>query len=122
MTRESTFLLVSSIGIFLTFIEMLCYIVFFHHIMVHNNSIAATVLQPGVIKQRNKTNAISMLGLFATWFIQMCYILGNGLLISLFDAEWLRDYSAFLKDFKFVWIPWIEIVTSAPIKRFMMEN
>ena len=63
-----------------------------------------------------------MLGLFAIWFIQMCYILGNGILISLFDGEWLRNYSALLKDFKFVWMPWIEIATSAPIKRFMMEN
>ena len=63
-----------------------------------------------------------MLGLFATWFIQMCYILGNGLLIDLFKMEWLREYSTLLKDFKFVWIPWIEIATSAPIKRFMMKN
>jgi hypothetical protein len=118
MNRERSLMLIFVIGIFLTVIEMLCYIVFFLHVTAHNNRIAATVLQPCVIKQRNRTNAISMLGLFATWFLQMCYIIGNGLLISLFEEEWIREYSTLLKDFKFVWIPWIEIVTSAPINRF----
>jgi hypothetical protein len=38
------------------------YVVYFHHIVVHDNNIASKILQPNVIKQRNKTNAITMSG------------------------------------------------------------
>jgi hypothetical protein len=50
---------------------MFCYIIFFHYVTYHNNNIAINVLKPSVIKQRNNTNAISMLGLFASWLMEI---------------------------------------------------
>ncbi len=108
---------VSSIGMCLTMLEMVCYIIFFHHVAHHNNSIAATVLQPSVIKERNNTTAISMLGLFMVWLLKMCYFFLIGLFTTFYEMEWLREYSSVVKDFDFVWIPWIEIMTSAPIRK-----
>jgi hypothetical protein len=39
--------------------------------MVHDNNIASQILQPKVIKQRNKTNAITMSGQVAAWFMEV---------------------------------------------------
>jgi hypothetical protein len=47
------------------------YIVYFHHIMVHDKNIASKLLQPKVIKQRNQTNAITMSGQVAAWFMEV---------------------------------------------------
>jgi hypothetical protein len=101
---------------------MICYVIFFYHVTVHNNSIAAAILQPSVIKQRNRTNAISIIGLFATWTIQIGFILINSIILYFFELEWVREYLALLKDSFFFLLPLTEIVTSAPIKRFLKEN
>ena len=107
---------VSSAGMCLTMLEMICYIIFFHHVACHNNNIAANVLQPSVIKERNNTTAISVLGLFLVWLVKLCYISSVGLFTTFYEMEWFREYSSLIKDFDFVWIPWIEILTSAPIR------
>ena len=38
--------------------EMFCYFFFFGHIKQHNNTVAIHVLEPHVIHQRNRLNAI----------------------------------------------------------------
>ena len=59
------------IGAVFTLTESSFYFAFFVYLFNHNNNIAATVLQPSVVKHRNRTNAISMLGLFITWIIEI---------------------------------------------------
>ena len=116
--RKEVLVFSSIIGIFLTALEWFCYFVLFVHISHHNNSIGRAVLSQSAIKQRNRTNAISMLGLFITWFLEVIYITFVGIVGPMFDQEWFRDYSAAFKDLDFVLIPWIQILTSSPIKRF----
>ena len=111
-------LLISGIAIFLTALEFACYFIFFLHIHHHNNTVAATVLNKTAIKQRNRTNAISMMGLFITWILEVCYITVTGIVVTVYNQEWFREYSALLRDFDFVLIPLVQILTSPPIKQF----
>jgi hypothetical protein len=50
---------------------MYCYVLFFQYIVNHDNSIAASVLHPAVVKRRNRANAITMVGLMATWLMEI---------------------------------------------------
>ena len=104
-----------------TAIELSCYIIFFHHIRHHNNTVATAVVSQSVLKQRNRTNAISMLGLFITFFLEVCFIIFVGIITTLFDQEWIREYPSALKDIDFALVPWIQILTSSPIKQFRQK-
>ena len=96
---------------------MICYGIFFHYVTNHNNNVAATVLKQLVIKQRNRNNAISMLGLSASWLLEIWYILFVGLFTFGFESSSMREIAAVLKDFDFLLIPVLQILTSAPIKK-----
>ena len=120
--RSGVLLAISCTGITLNLIEMLCYGVFFHYVTYHNNNIASAILQQSVIKQRNNTNAISMLGLFASWLLEIWYIFFVGLLAFEFDISFLREVAAALKDFDFILIPIFQTLTSVPIKKSMFSK
>ena len=60
------FFIVSAVS--LSMLEFCCYIVFFVHITNHNNNIAANILRREVIKQRNRTNAITMVFSLHGWW------------------------------------------------------
>ena len=45
---------IAAYGALLTTCEVICYIIFFHHINNHNNHVAAHVLHPSVIQARNR--------------------------------------------------------------------
>ena len=114
--------LISVIAIFLTALEFSSYLVFFLHVHNHNNKVAAAILNSSTIKQRNRTNAISMMGLFLTWILEVCYITVTGIVVTVYKQEWFREYSAILRDFDFVVVPLIQILTTPPIKRFKEES
>ena len=120
--RSGVLLAISCTGITLNLIEMLCYGVFFHYVTYHNNNIASAILQQSVIKQRNNTNAISMLGLFASWLLEIWYIFFVGLLAFEFDISFLREVAAALKDFDFILIPIFQTLTSVPIKKSLFSK
>jgi hypothetical protein len=122
MIRKDFLTGVSIIGLLFTIIEMATYIVFFCHIAYHDNRIAINVLQPSVIQKRNSVNAISMVGLFTTWILEIFYISSVGLLTTLYDIEWLREFSSIFKDVDFVLVPWIQILTTAPIRKYIQQN
>jgi hypothetical protein len=63
-----------------------------------------------------------VLGLFLVWLVKLCYISAVGFFTTFYEIEWLREYSSIIKDFDFVWIPWIEILTSAPIRNHNKRN
>jgi hypothetical protein len=108
---------ISMAGIFFILVEMFCYIILFYYLTEHNKNIAANILQPSVIKHRNKTNAISMLGLFACWLLEVWYMILVGILAIQFEMDELKEVSATLKDFDFVWIPLLQIMTSASLRK-----
>ena len=112
----------SLVGIFLNLIVLISYIMIFSHIVHHNNNVAATVLQTEVIQRRNRSAAISMLGLMLCWLLDVLYITSTGLLFTLYNSQRLREFSSLLKVAEFLLIPWIQILTSPPIRRFKMET
>ena len=117
--RKAILIGISSIGVTFNVIEMFCYAIFFHYVTYHNNFVASAILQQSVIKQRNNTNAISMLGLFISWVMEMWYILIVGLLSTKFEVGYLREVAATLKDFDFILIPFFQIITSVPMRKFI---
>jgi hypothetical protein len=66
--RKSVVLAVSVAAIALNLVEVTSYAIFFCHVTVHNNTVGLAVHEPHVIKQRNRTNAISMVGQLITWY------------------------------------------------------
>ena len=112
----------SSVGAFFPTVELACYIAFFHHTIHHDNTVAIIVIQPEVLKLRNKRNAISMVGLLASWLMELWYIIIVGLLTAMIkDPVYVRDVATLIKMFEFVLLPMVQIFTSEPIKRFLMS-
>ena len=48
--KKKVVTLIGSLGLVMTLFEILSYIIFFHHIYLHNNNVAANLLQPSVIR------------------------------------------------------------------------
>ena len=114
--------LIIVLGTFLTMTKIVCYIIFFVHLFHHNNTIAIGILTPPIIKQRNRVNAISMFGQFAAWLMDVLYIVLAGLLSFFHDVDKLREIASLLKSFEFLLIPLLEVFTSVPIRKFLMDT
>ena len=112
----------SAMGGSLTLVEVSSYIFFFHHISHHNNNVAINILKPSVIKCCNRVNAISMVGQLASWVLEVWYILVVGLLSIKFNMNMLREMSFLVKNFEFSLVPFVQILTSNPINKFVTES
>jgi len=106
-------------GVFLTTVELISYAILFHHIADHDNNIAASILQQSVIDKRNRSNAISLFGLFLTWSMDILYIIVNGFIFTISNSEWLREVLSTLKNVDFVLVPWIQISTTPCLIQFI---
>ena len=84
--------------------------------------ISANLLKPAVIKQRNRANAISMVGQFARWVMDIWYAIVIGYIASIYNLDLIRELPPMLKNLEFVLIPIVEVYTSAPIQRFMDKS
>ena len=116
-SRKGIMVLIAVLGIIFTLMEMFSYIIFFLHLTNHNMNIAAPILNPSVIKHRNETNAITMLGLFACWLLDVWYLVLAGILAAEFEMDLVKEVSAAFKDFDFVWIPLLQILTSSIMRK-----
>ena len=88
----------------------------------HDNTVAIIVLEPDVIKKRNRRNAISMVGQLAGWIMEVWHLVLIGFLTPIFMLDSLRNTSSLLKNFEFFLIPLVQIWSSAPIKRYLFRN
>ena len=84
----------------------------------HNNNIAANILRREVIKQRNRTNAITMVGLFLTWLMELSYYSLVVILMTLGYDGHSREIATIIKMFEFSLVPLVQIMTSPPLRRF----
>ena len=115
-------LLIACVAIVLNVIEIFCYIAIFVHLTVFNKNVASFVLKSSVIQDRNRTNAINLTGQFAGWLMEVWYTVLAGILSNVYKIDMLREAIPILKLFDFVLIPLVQIYTSPPIKRFMMNQ
>ena len=108
------------LGICLTATEITSYIVLYYHISCHNNNkTIQQILDKNTIKNRNRTNAISLTGMFLSWAWEVWYLLLVGIIsLVINDANWFRELATLIKCYEFYFIPLVQIYTSAPIKRF----
>ena len=121
-TKKMVITAIAGAGLMFTIQEILSYAILFHHISYHNNNIAANVLSATVIKQRNRTNAISFVGQFLGWVMEVWYVILVGLLSAVYNMESVREISSLLKDLEFVLIPLVEVYTSFPITKFIAQK
>jgi hypothetical protein len=75
-----------------------------------------------VLKNRNKTNAITMAGQAASWIMEIWYIVIVGVLSTIVQVDILREISVVVKALEFCLIPFVQIYTSAPIRRYLEAN
>ena len=113
--------MISIVGGIITIVEVLSYVIYFLQIAKHN-TIAFTILKSSVIQRRKKENAISMTGQHAGWTIKICHLIIGGFLSPLYKVDQLRNISSLLKNIDFFLIPFVQIMTSPPMKSFMLKG
>ena len=100
--------------------ELIIYIIFFHHIFKNDNSPGLQrLLEPNIIKLRNRTNAISFLGQFCSFVFELSWT------VVYIVTTFLASRTAGLLIFRFAirmvtatCMPVIEVITSnTPRKR-----
>ena len=115
-------IVLSAVGATFQILELCCYIILYAYVKNHNNTIAVTVLDAGVIKMRNRANSISLSGQLASWILEVWYIVIIGIFSNALKYSAMRDVAPFLKTFEFFLIPLFQIKTSAPIKRYLSSK
>ena len=113
---------IAALGGIFSMIEIACYIVIYLHIDVHNNTVAIQLLDPSVIRVRNRTNSITLTGQVMSWFMELWYIVLIGFISNMFNPASLREVAPFFKTFEFFLVPLVQIYTSPPIKRFISSQ
>ena len=103
-------------------IEMVCYVVFFTVIIHHDNTLANGVVKPGEIKQRNRVNAFTMFGQVVTWAMELSYVLVLLIFAGKRKSSNSRELPALLKLAEFTVIPIVQILTSAPLRKFILKS
>lgn len=108
-------------GLF-TVIELCCCMFYFNYIYSHDNSIANHIISQGVLHNRNRTTAISMVGQMTCLAIELVYTALVGAFITLFKFHQLRGVAAMIKIAQFFLIPLIEIFTSSPLRNYLKSK
>ena len=80
------------------------------------------IVKKEVVRQRNQNTAISMVGLFATWVLEMAYNIWLALFVWLGYSQQLRELLTIIKMAEFVIMPIIEVLTSPPLRKFVFKK
>ena len=120
--RKSMVRLCFGFGGILTIIELCCYLAYFQYIYHHDNKVAAVVVSQMMIKIRNKSNAISMVGQLTKWIMEVWYIILVGIFSTMFQVDLLREVSVLIRATEYFLIPLVQVLTSPPIKRFFKRG
>jgi hypothetical protein len=111
-------LIMALYGILNHAIEFCCYFVIFYTIFKHDNTEAIKILKPSVIRQRNQTNAISLIGQVLGFVIKLWYLITIGFLAVPFNATTVREVSGIMKTLDFIAIPVVMILTTSNLRNF----
>ena len=79
-----------------------------------------TTIDSGVINARKRRNAISLVGLFATWIMEIIYVVIGGFLATFIkDGNLLGEIIGLILPIGFYLVPLIQIQTTPSIKSFI---
>ena len=119
LENKSLITLVTSLyGILNHSIEFFCYAVIFYSVFKHDNTEAVRILNPSVIRQRNRTNAICLIGQVLAFVFKLWYLIAIGFLAIPFNAVRVREISGLLKPMDFLVIPLVLILTTTNLRNF----
>ena len=108
-----------------TISELSIYIILFRFMYLHDNSERLRrLLEPTVIRQRNKTNAITFFGQFCSFLLEVsiwmvfifAMLIGGKYSVSLLAAV------SILRTISFTCMTIIEVITSSSLRSRMYEN
>jgi hypothetical protein len=99
-----------------------CYLVLFNHIYHHNKNIGANVLRPEVIHQRNRKNAITMVGQFCSWILELSYFFLLIFFASRLYHDQRREIASIIKLSEFSFIPLVQILTTSSMTQFIFGH
>ena len=112
-----------SIGILMTLLEISIYICFFHHIYKHDNSERIRLLlDQETIKRRNKKNAVTFFGQFCSFVIEIILM---AFLILQASMNWNNAYGiafVWIKLIGFASISIVEVLTSSTLRASLFER
>ena len=98
----------------MTITEITVYFVFFYHLYKHdNNERLVRLLEPKVIKLRNKTNAITFFGQFCSFVFEVSFGIAT-ICAQLGKAPWFA--MILLRVGCFTTMSVVEVVTSNPLR------
>ena len=103
-------------------IELVCYVVFFTTIILHDNTLANAAVKPGEIKQRNRVNAFTMFGQVVTWAMEVSFVMFLFIVLTKQKSANSRELPALVKLAEFSVIPVVQILTSAPLRKFILKS
>ena len=72
-------------------------------------------------RQRNKTNAVTMLGLFLTWLMEFSYFGWIIIFLAVGDFQQSPEIATLIKMSEFTMVPLDKVFTSPPLRRFVFE-
>ena len=119
IVKTTVLLLIAAIAFLLNIAELGCYITIFSYLSYINKKNASSVLKPSIIRDRNRSNAISLTGQAIGWVMEVWYIILVGVFSTIYKFELTRELSPIIKLFEFALIPLVEIYTTPPLKSFM---
>ncbi len=119
---KTIYLIYAAVGFTFNLVEITSYIILYHFISVHNNQNTVMILEPSVIRMRNRSNAISLTGLFAGWTMEVWYVILLGFMTQILDSTFLREVPTVLKYYEFFLIPLVETHSSPPIIKFIQSS
>jgi hypothetical protein len=53
-TKRSLYIGLAVVGVAITLLQLSCYVAFFGHMFNHDNNVAAKVIKPAALRQRNR--------------------------------------------------------------------
>ena len=115
---------IGGIMLFMTISEIIIYIIFFRFIYLHDNTERLrALLEPNVIRKRNKTNAITFFGQFCSFLFEVSiWILFTfAMLVGNVSVVLLAVFSI-LRTISFTCMTIIEVMTSNSLRVFMYEK
>jgi len=115
---------IGGILVLMTISEIVIYIIIFRFMYLHDNTkMLRALLEPQVIRKRNKTNAITFFGQFCSFLFEVsvwitftfAMLIGKGsvLLLAVFSI---------LRTIFFTCMTIIEVMTSSPLRSFLYEE
>ena len=102
--------------------EFCCYLVYFHYVFRHDNSVAAAVISKSALSSRNRSNAISMAGQVITWLSEIWFLVFLGLLSIVLKGSMLREVGVMIKVADYFLVPFIHVMTSSPVQKFRNQK